>query len=159
MTTARRDALTSSPLVTHSRAMLAPTTRWGWTRYLLVSAAAIAAVLLFAFDFLPRSPPSPRPAPPRRPSFGRVTIPTVPRDSDARFDDAIIALRAERPTSDTVGCWRLHTEGADAANADRVECRLRADGVHLFEVRHPQGEPELWRITIPAENGESVLVH
>ncbi len=141
--------------------MYSPAPRWGWARYLVWAAAGVLLLLEFGARYLPRhTAPPVTTARPRLPTFGRVSIPNIPPDSDARFDDAIVATVAQRPDANTAhGCWRLRGLGNDAGTMDRMECRLEGDTVHLFEVRHRSGEPELWRITIPGENGESILVH
>jgi hypothetical protein len=143
------------------RAMFKPPPRWAWLRYLVWSLAL--ALLLFEFGsrhlpqrHLTAATPTTRPRPA---TVGRVTIPNIPHDSDARFDDEIIREVAAVPSDSRArGCWRLRNAGNDAGTMDRVDCRLPGDTVHLFEVRHTSGEPELWRITIPSD-GEAILMH
>lgn len=90
--------------------------------------------------------------------MGRVIIPSVPREADARFDDALITLVDRRPDGNARGCWRLRGAGNDAGTEDRVECRLQAEHEHFFEVRYPGREPDQWRIMVPREEHEAVLV-
>ena len=142
------------------RAMFKPPPRWAWLRYLVWSLALALLRFEFGSRHLPQRhvapPPTTRPHPP---TVGRVTIPNIPHDSDARFDEAIVREVDAVPSDARArGCWRLRNVGNDAGSIDLVDCRLEGDTVHLFEVRHTSGEPELWRITIPSD-GEAILMH
>jgi hypothetical protein len=137
-----------------------PPPRWNWLRYLVWSLAGALLFFEFTSRHLPQRHVAPAATTRRDPAtVGRVTIPNIPHDSDARFDDEVVNEVASPPTDPRArGCWRLRGVGNDAGTMDRVDCRLPGDTVHLFEVRHTRGEPELWRITIP-RNGEAILVH